>query len=142
MTQEGTTIDISQITPEQRQAIRSQLEEELKVLSNGFSQLKGSQMTFYSCLNSLKTLSSDTPLSPQSQPRNMLIPLTSSLYVPAEILDSSKVIVDVGTGYFVEKKIPDACEYYADKIEYLKSNLEQLQAAIQEKRSNLQGRSY
>lgn len=33
----------------------------------------------------------------------MLVPLTTSLYVPGTIADTDKVIVDVGTGFFVEK---------------------------------------
>ncbi len=33
----------------------------------------------------------------------VLIPLTSSLYVPGTLADTEKVIVDVGTGFYVEK---------------------------------------
>ena len=32
----------------------------------------------------------------------MLVPLTASLYVPGKLDDADKVLVDVGTGYFVE----------------------------------------
>lgn len=32
----------------------------------------------------------------------MLVPLTASLYVPGMLDDSEKVLVDVGTGYFIE----------------------------------------
>lgn len=32
----------------------------------------------------------------------MLVPLTASLYVPGKLDNSSKVLVDIGTGYFVE----------------------------------------
>ncbi len=32
----------------------------------------------------------------------MLVPLTASLYVPGTLDDSEKVLVDVGTGYFIE----------------------------------------
>lgn len=35
--------------------------------------------------------------------KKILIPLTSSLYVPGRLVDVENVIVDVGTGYFVEK---------------------------------------
>lgn len=35
--------------------------------------------------------------------KTTLIPLTSSLYVPGKLSDLENVIVDVGTGYFVEK---------------------------------------
>ena len=40
----------------------------------------------------------------------MLIPLTTSLYVPGEVGDISQVMVDVGTGYYIEVHIlPRIC---------------------------------
>lgn len=33
----------------------------------------------------------------------ILVPLTSSLYVPGRLADREKVVVDVGTGFYVEK---------------------------------------
>ena len=33
----------------------------------------------------------------------ILVPLTTSLYVPGTLADTENVIVDVGTGFFVEK---------------------------------------
>jgi prefoldin alpha subunit len=33
----------------------------------------------------------------------ILVPLTSSLYVKGRLTDREKVLVDVGTGYYVEK---------------------------------------
>ena len=37
----------------------------------------------------------------------ILVPLTTSLYVPGKLADRKKVIVDVGTGFYVEKVVPD-----------------------------------
>jgi len=33
----------------------------------------------------------------------ILVPLTTSLYVPGKLADIENVIVDVGTGFYVEK---------------------------------------
>jgi len=33
----------------------------------------------------------------------ILVPLTTSLYVPGTLADSENVIVDIGTGFYVEK---------------------------------------
>lgn len=35
--------------------------------------------------------------------RGVLVPLTNSLYVRGELSDPTRVIVDVGTGFYVEK---------------------------------------
>ena len=34
-----------------------------------------------------------------------MVPLTTSLYVPGVVGDISKVLVDVGTGYFIEVRL-------------------------------------
>lgn len=33
----------------------------------------------------------------------ILVPLTTSLYVPGTLADTKNVIVDVGTGFYIEK---------------------------------------
>jgi hypothetical protein len=35
--------------------------------------------------------------------KSILVPLTTSLYVPGTLADPDNVIVDVGTGFYVEK---------------------------------------
>lgn len=46
----------------------------------------------------------------------ILIPLTSSLYVPGRLADRQKVIVDIGTGFYVEKvtSFPSLLPTYPD----------------------------
>lgn len=34
--------------------------------------------------------------------KKMLVPLTASLYVPGTLDEADKVLVDIGTGYFIE----------------------------------------
>lgn len=38
--------------------------------------------------------------NPAGQP--LMMPLTESLYVPAKLADTEHVLVDVGTGYYVQ----------------------------------------
>ena len=39
----------------------------------------------------------------ETEGKDMLVPLTSSMYVPGKLGSVDKVLLDVGTGYFVEK---------------------------------------
>ena len=48
--------------------------------------------------------------------KEILVPLTSSLYVPGTIADTNEVLVDVGTGYFVGKSVPAAEEFIERKV--------------------------
>lgn len=94
--------------------------------------------------------------------KKILIPLTSSLYVPGKIKDTVNVLMDVGTGYFVEKvgsglfktvvRAPSAdstrhCRpqstkaakaSYNQKQLALRSSLATLQSQIEQKQNNFQ----
>ena len=48
-----------------------------------------------------------------------------------------KVIVDVGTGYFVEKSRPDAKIFYEAKVKELGENLGKLEAVVRQKSESL-----
>jgi prefoldin subunit 5 len=48
----------------------------------------------------------DQATNPLVVGKQILVPLTSSLYVPGKMSDVESVIVDVGTGYYVKKVGP------------------------------------
>ena len=65
------------------------------------------------------------------------MPLTSSLYVPGKLADTEHVIVDVGTGFYVEKTTADAEKFYAGKVEELGKNMKDLENIVNGKGQNL-----
>ncbi|CAG8982765.1 hypothetical protein HYALB_00001046 [Hymenoscyphus albidus] len=67
----------------------------------------------------------------------ILVPLTASLYVPGTLADTENVIVDVGTGFYVEKSTKDANKFYNGKVDELGTNLKALEKIIQEKTDGL-----
>jgi hypothetical protein len=69
--------------------------------------------------------------------RTILVPLTASLYVPGTLADHEKVLVDVGTGFYVEKTKDKARVFYEAKIEEMGKNLENLEKIINGKNENL-----
>ena len=53
----------------------------------------------------------------ESEPNNaLLIPLNASLYVPGNLYDKNKVVVELGTGYFAEKSFEDATALIERKV--------------------------
>ena len=90
-------VPISTLGVEQLQSIGSQLEQEIQGLS---ASLKGLRMAGQKFGESKEAL---TSIGPESSGRPMLVPMSGSLYVPGEVGNVDKVLVDVGTGYFVEK---------------------------------------
>ena len=69
--------------------------------------------------------------------KTILVPLTSSLYVPGKLADTEHVLVDVGTGFYVEKSTADAQKFYNGKIEELGSNIKDLENIVNGKANNL-----
>ncbi|BGP04361.1 subunit of tubulin prefoldin [Rhodotorula toruloides] len=124
------TVSLQDLTLEQIGQVRSQLEQELKHLTAAFGDLKAAQSKFMACMDSLDSI------KPDNKHKKVLIPLTGSLYVPGRIADPENVLVDIGTGYFVEKETKQAKALYNAKVLALKSNLATLQQQIEKKQDN------
>jgi prefoldin alpha subunit len=41
------------------------------------------------------------------------------MYVFGKLSDTDKVIVEIGTGYYVEKDIPSSRDYFTKKVKYV-----------------------
>ena len=69
--------------------------------------------------------------------REIMVPMTSSLYVPGVMEDNSNVLVEVGAGYFVEKNTTDATAYCERKIKGLSENSSKVGQLINGKKLQL-----
>ena len=69
----------------------------------------------------------------------MLVPITSSLYVPGETTPVETVLIDVGTGYFIEKSVPQAQGFLDRKIDLIRNQAVTVQQAMAIKNQNLEG---
>lgn len=77
------------------------------------------------------------PLKHEKEGNEILIPLTSSLYVPGTLGKLDTVLVDVGVGYFIQKKIPEAQELLNRRAKYVKDNADKIQQRIAIQQENL-----
>jgi prefoldin alpha subunit len=127
-------VDLAQLPIPQLRDLKSQLDAELTHLSTSFQSLRTAQSKFRDCINSLTSAFPTT--TPTSSPP-LLVPLTSSLYVPGKLTDHEHVLVDVGTGFFVEKGIPDAKDFYERKVKDLGDSLKDLEGVVEQKARNV-----
>ncbi|KAF2189740.1 Prefoldin alpha subunit [Zopfia rhizophila CBS 207.26] len=129
---QGQQIEISSLPIPQLQELKSQLDRELEHLTTSFQSLRTAQSKFRDCLKSISqgvnTVTAEKPL---------LVPLTSSLYVPGRLSSSTNVLVDVGTGFFVEKSTSDASDFYNRKVKDLGDSLKDLEQVINGKANNV-----
>ncbi|KAK8168715.1 Prefoldin [Phyllosticta citrichinensis] len=128
----GQTVDLASLSVQQLSQLKKQLDSELEHLTGSFQSLRGAQARFRDCLKSI-----NTGVSSGSTDKPILVPLTSSLYVPGTLANLSSVIVDIGTGFYVEKSTTDAAEFYDRKIKDLEKNLKDLEAIVNGKSGNL-----
>lgn len=89
--------------------------------------------------------------------KEILVPLTNSLYVKGNISRPDRVLVDIGTGFYIEKvsnahalqlnpatslltiekDIESATEFYEGKIKDLSGNISDLEGIVQNKSNTL-----
>jgi hypothetical protein len=65
------------------------------------------------------------------------VPLTNSLYARGKLSNASRVLVDVGTGFYVEKDTKSAVLFYENKSNELGANIKDLETIIQSKTNNV-----
>ncbi|TIC19445.1 hypothetical protein E3Q13_01215 [Wallemia mellicola] len=79
-------------------------------------------------------------INPANKEKKVLVPLTTSLYVPGKLTDVENVLVDIGTGYYVKKTTQEADKHYKSKVDYVNKNLETLQQTLEKKQDKLHPR--
>ncbi|KAL2019462.1 hypothetical protein VTK56DRAFT_9578 [Thermocarpiscus australiensis] len=130
--QQGETVSLDSLSPQQLSAVKKQLDEEVEHLSTSFAQLAAAQAKFKECLRLVKTGSSSL-----DKEKPILVPLTNSLYVKGKLSGPDRVLVDVGTGFYIEKDTNSAAEFYEGKVKELATNMQGLEGIVQAKTNNL-----
>jgi prefoldin alpha subunit len=128
----GQQVDLSSLDSQTLLSIKRQLDAELTTLNTSFTSLRSATSRFTSCLSTLSSgLSTRTAGTP------LLVPMTTSLYVPGKLASNDTVMVDVGTGFYVEKSVAEAKTFYEGKVGELNGNLKDLEKILNGKSQNL-----
>jgi len=131
MSDQKQAIDISQLPVDQVAAILRQMREESQYLDNSITQLKVVSSKFSDAIGYLGEF------KPENEGKALFVPLTSSLYVPGTMCNVKTVLVDIGTGYFVEKNIPAANDYLSRRVKDLNGKIDLLQKKYDSNRKNM-----
>ncbi|XP_012680294.1 prefoldin subunit 5 [Clupea harengus] len=124
-----TAVNLTELALPQLEGLKNQLEQETEFLTSSIAQLKVVQTKYVEAKDSLSVLNKN------NKGKELLVPLTSSMYVPGTLNDVDNVLVDVGTGYYVEKNVDDTKDFFKRKIDFLTKQIEKIQPALQEKHS-------
>ncbi|KAK3697534.1 hypothetical protein QZH41_019773 [Actinostola sp. cb2023] len=132
------TVELNQLQIPHLEALRGQLEEEVKMLSDSMGQLKIAQQKFKdSKENVVKMANQDTGMA-----ERLTLMVRYCMYVPGTLEDIKSVMVDIGTGYFAEKDLKEAELYFQRKMDYVTTQIEKLQPLLIEKHKMRQGECY
>lgn len=58
--------------------------------------------------------------------KEILVPLTGSMYVKGIVNNVDKFIIDIGTGYYVEKDITTSKDYFKRKVDYVQEQMDKI----------------
>ncbi|KAL2091042.1 hypothetical protein ACEWY4_013305 [Coilia grayii] len=122
-----TAVNLTELSLPQLEGLKNQLDQETEFLTTSIGQLKVVQTKYVEAKDSLNVLNKS------NEGKEVLVPLSSSMYVPGTLNDVNHVLVDVGTGYYVEKNVDDTKDFFKRKIDFLTKQIEKIQPALQEK---------
>ncbi|CAM9355176.1 unnamed protein product [Discosporangium mesarthrocarpum] len=128
---EGREVNLSVLSFEQLNQMKTQHEEEVQTLTSNFIKLRDAQARFQESISAVETM------GPGAEGKEILVPLTQSLYAPGKVVEANKMMVDIGTGYFVEKDQTQTKEFLQRKVEIVATNMGSVRDAIDMKRKNL-----
>ncbi|XP_028652069.2 prefoldin subunit 5 [Erpetoichthys calabaricus] len=120
-------VNVADLSLPQLEGLKGQLDQETEFLTSSISQLKVVQTKYVEAKECVNVLSKE------NEGKELLVPLTSSMYVPGVLNDVEHVLVDIGTGYYVEKNVDESKDFFKRKIDFLTKQIEKIQPALQEK---------
>ncbi|GMM38226.1 Gim5 protein [Saccharomycopsis crataegensis] len=123
-----TTIKLQDLDIDQLATFKKETETELQNFTYSLSALNTAVAKFKSNITNIDEISSS-----KDQQRELLVPLTASLYVPGKTVNNQKFLCDVGTGYFIEKEAGDAKVFYEKKVKKLNEDSNKLNEIIKNK---------
>ncbi len=130
MTDKG--IDLDSMSLDQLHQLKSNEESRLNAITAHYSTLRTSASKFNMAKTALSSLS-----VPSNDKKDILIPLTESLYVPGKIKDPNRVMVELGTGFYVEKSVKDAQGFLDRKLRLVDVNSDNIMEAITATKRNI-----
>ena len=123
-------IPIEKLSIDQLNYVGQQIEKEIKNYSQYYSSLRAVNNKYLDNKEYIKQLK-------EYKDKEILVPMTSSLYIPGKCADIKKLTIEIGANFFVETTIEKADKFCDRKIENLKVNMDSIDKIIQEKNEQL-----
>ena len=123
-------VPIEKLSVEQLNYVGQQIEKEIKNYSQYYSSLRAVNNKYLDNKEYIKQLK-------EYKHKEILVQMTSSLYIPGKSTDVKKLMIEIGTNFFVETTIEKADKFCDRRIENLKKNMNEIDKIIQDKNDQL-----
>merc|ERR1711966_474675 len=115
---ESQGVSPKDLSLEQLSQVKKQLDQEIQMLTNNVDTFK---TVISKCEESKDAVEA---IVPENSGKSMLVPLTGSLYCPGKLGSCQKVLIDIGTGYYIRTNRAKAQAFFDRKLELVKRNIE------------------
>ena len=123
-------VPLEKLSIDQLNYVGRQIEQDISNYSSYYSSLRIAHNKFLDnkeYINDLKTY----------EDKEILVPMTSSLYIPGKCSDVKRVTVEIGTNFFIETTIDKAEKFCDRKLESIKKNMNNIDELIKNKNEQL-----
>jgi prefoldin alpha subunit len=122
-------IKLEQIGLEQLLQLKEQLTQDLNMFLNSYNGLQGLIQKFEYSRAIIKEM-----IKEENKDAEMLMQITNYLYIPGQIKENKKFLIEIGTGYYAEYEGEKAVAYYERKVEFTKQSSDKAKKEMDEKR--------
>ena len=123
-------VPLEKLTKDQLNYLGNEIKKEISNYSSYYSSYKIALNKYYDNKEYIKDLRN-------YENKEILIPMTSSLYIPGKCIDVKRLTIEIGGNFFVETTIDKADKFCDRKIETLKKNMDEIDWLIQNKNVQL-----
>ncbi|GBF93990.1 prefoldin subunit 5 [Raphidocelis subcapitata] len=127
----GDHVPVTALSAQELAGVRDNVESACNELAEKSMHIQRLMAVFSTSNRTVQALADSQPGQP------LMIPLTESLYVPAKLADSERVLLNIGTGYFVQVGTDAASDYCRRRSAKLEDLLKNINQDLAEKRNGL-----
>jgi prefoldin alpha subunit len=134
-----SSIDLDKLSLDQLNQLKQQEEQRLQGITNRYAELRAANARFMAAKDALEQVRAvgQGGDAEDGKGKEIMVPLTASLYVAGRIKDSNKIMVELGTGYYAEKTAKDTMAFLERKMKLIGANSDNIVKAIQQLRQNI-----
>ncbi|PFH35940.1 prefoldin, alpha subunit protein [Besnoitia besnoiti] len=130
--QPGSPVSLNSLNLQQLVGVKDQLDGEVQNLAAHLRTLRMASGRLQEARDALGKFA-DASDEAEDQQAEVLVPLTSSVYVKGRLVTRKKLLVDVGTGYLVEKNCEDAKKGLEKNVSMVNEQVTKLEKILPEK---------